>query len=165
MADKPTKSVLPLVAIGAVLLVGIAILAPKLGAGFGRGSSAMVQPVPPPDAFDAGQAGLSVGAELEYAARVIGDWRRAGGDCSRPIEVRSDDGVLTIRDGQIREVLDLGLIKPGIVRAAVREPAAQAGAEVEFSVGLLGAVETPRAAITVARAGAPAETWEPCPAR
>jgi hypothetical protein len=162
MADKPTKSVLPMVVIGALLLILMALLGARLQRPIEPGATVVERAVPPaPDAFEAGSAGLSVGAELEYVARVVGDWRAPGGDCARPIRVAESGGALAItRPGQAAVSLEIGLVKPGVVRAS-----SPSGGDYEFNVGLLGAVDTPRAAITVARAGGAPETWERCAAR
>jgi hypothetical protein len=149
MADMPTKPVLALVGIGAVLLTGMALIGQKVSRPAKPAQAPkVVQALP--DAFDRGEAGLSAGAELDYIARVVGDWRGPGGNCAAPIRVREDGGALTVSEAGGDTVLEIGLVKPG------------KGGDYEFSVGLITAEEAARGPITVARPGAGAETWEPC---
>jgi hypothetical protein len=161
MADMPTKPVLALVGIGAVLLTGMALIGQKVSRPAKPAQAPkVVQALP--DAFDRGEAGLSAGAELDYIARVVGDWRGPGGNCAAPIRVREDGGALTVSEAGGDTVLEIGLVKPGVVRAEVAKPKARKGGDYEFSVGLITAEEAARGPITVARPGAGAETWEPC---
>lgn len=161
MADKPTKPVLALVGIGAVLLVVMAFMSQQ--------AVRLAKPAEPPkvvqalpDAYDRGEAGLSAGVELDYIGRVVGDWRGPGGACSSPIRVREEGGALTVSEAGGDTALEIGLVKPGVVRAEVAKPVARKGGVFEFSVGLITAEEAGRSAITVARPGQAPQTWEPC---
>jgi hypothetical protein len=163
---KPARQTIALVAVGAGLLVVFGVLGqrsqPKPDP-----AAKVTAPLPPAtqDGFDAGTAGLSVAAELDYIARIVGAWRGPASTCAAPIEITEADGALTLTGAGPTQKLEIGLVKPGVVRASVRSPMAERGTAFEFSVGVLTATDAPPAAITVVRDGGPPETWEPCPVK
>jgi hypothetical protein len=157
------RQTLALLAVGAGLLVAMGWLGPRF-APRPEPAAKVTAPLPPAnrDAFDAGMAGLSVGAELDYIARVVGAWRGPEGDCANPIRITETNGALSITGAGASKRLDIGLVKPGVVRATVRAPTAEKGANYEFSVGLLETAEAAPAPMTVVRSDGAPETWEPC---